>query len=183
MAIRHWHPAKLGIIWLIDLALLLILWLLASPNEEDQALAILVWLILSIPVFIITWKWASVREQLDVGASTQDTQSNKALWRFRHDVKGFSLSILMLSAIVAYWLVAGVIGGLILYYPSIAVRGFLDGYLPTILRQNWPLLFYVLSSWHGLRSLEIGYIKWEDGYHSGLHFSNLCLSPSIPAEQ
>lgn len=63
MAIRHWHPLKLGIIWLINLALLVALWLQAHPaRRHDQASAIIVWLILSPPVFIVTWKWASGRE-------------------------------------------------------------------------------------------------------------------------
>ncbi len=61
--IRHWHPIKLGIIWLIDLALFRALWLLASPHRgDDKALVIVVWLVLSIPVFVITWKWAGGRE-------------------------------------------------------------------------------------------------------------------------
>lgn len=63
MAIRHWHPIKLGIVWLIDLALFLSLSLFISPDRsEGQALVIIIWLILSIPVFIVTWKWASGRE-------------------------------------------------------------------------------------------------------------------------
>lgn len=58
MAIHHWHPLKLGIIWLIDLAIFPALWLLASSKEEDQALVIIIWLIFSIPAFVLTWKWA-----------------------------------------------------------------------------------------------------------------------------
>jgi hypothetical protein len=63
MAIRHWHPLKLGIIWFVDLILFLALWFLAAPYRgDDKVLVILVWLILSLPVFVITWKWASGRE-------------------------------------------------------------------------------------------------------------------------
>jgi hypothetical protein len=37
--------------------------LYAHPARRDeQALAIMVWLVLSVPVFVITWKWASGRE-------------------------------------------------------------------------------------------------------------------------
>jgi Na+/melibiose symporter-like transporter len=129
MAIRHWHPLKLGIIWLIDFALLLILWLLASPKKEDQALAILVWLIVSIPVFIITWKWASVRERLDVEASTQDTQSNKALVGFRRELKAVSIFMLLMLLIMTFYLVGGGIAALIFYYPATVLEGFRDSYL------------------------------------------------------
>lgn len=63
--IRHWHPIKLGIVWFIDLAILLILWLLVSPyRRDDQALVIFVWLVLSIPALVVTWKWASDREMV-----------------------------------------------------------------------------------------------------------------------
>jgi hypothetical protein len=131
MAIRQWHPLKLGIIWLIDLAILLILWLLASPVEEDQSLMVVVWLIISIPTFIITWKWAGSREGIDLGASTQDAQSNKVLMPFRRDLKGFSQYTVILSAIMAYWLVAGMIGALIFYYPGIAVKSYLPDHSST----------------------------------------------------
>lgn len=63
MAIRHWHPIKLGIVWLIDLALFLSLSLEISNEGGSQAMAIIIWLILSIPLLIVTWKWASGREQ------------------------------------------------------------------------------------------------------------------------
>lgn len=63
MAIRHWHPVKLGIVWLIDLALFRVLWLLTSPySREQKAWIIIIWLISSIPVFVVTWKWATGRE-------------------------------------------------------------------------------------------------------------------------
>ena len=60
MAVRHWHPLKIILVWGIDLLVLLALWEAESPR--DRAEAILIWLVLSIPVFIITWRWAGARE-------------------------------------------------------------------------------------------------------------------------
>jgi hypothetical protein len=61
VAIRNWHPGKIALIWVIDLAILLALWSLVAYGE-DKALMVFVWLILSIPVFVITWRWLSGRE-------------------------------------------------------------------------------------------------------------------------
>jgi len=70
MGIRHWHPAKVAMLWVLDIALLIALW---KPCDTDHLLGfsmtecfytrnILLWLVLSSPVFFITWKWASGRE-------------------------------------------------------------------------------------------------------------------------
>jgi len=130
MAIRHWHPIKLSIIWFIDLALFLALWLLASPYSGDEkALAIIIWLVLSIPLFILTWKWASARERLDVGTLTQDTQSNKTLLGFGRILKGISIFMLLMLLIMTFYLVGGGIAALIFYYPVTVLEGFRDSYL------------------------------------------------------
>jgi len=72
--IQQWHPSKLGVIWLVDLALFRVLWLMASPHRgDDKALVIVVWLVLSIPAFIVTWKWASGRERRFVFGSAPNT--------------------------------------------------------------------------------------------------------------
>lgn len=60
MAARHWHPLKIILIWGIDLLVLLALWEAESPRHRAEA--ILIWLVLSIPVFVITWRWAGARE-------------------------------------------------------------------------------------------------------------------------
>jgi hypothetical protein len=62
MAICHWHPLKLGILWLVDIAVFVALWL-EAPRRHDRTLAIIVWLILSLPVFSITWRWATGRKR------------------------------------------------------------------------------------------------------------------------
>ena len=70
--IRHWHPAKIAMLWVLDIALLGLLW---EPCDTDYLLGfrmtrcfytrnVLLWLVLSTPVFVITWKWASSREKL-----------------------------------------------------------------------------------------------------------------------
>jgi len=69
--IHNWHPVKLAIAWVIDLAILLVLWLSVSPSSgADQALVIFVCLILSVPLFVITWKWCSGREPFGSGRNT-----------------------------------------------------------------------------------------------------------------
>jgi hypothetical protein len=60
MAVRHWHPLKIILVWGIDLLVLLALWEAESPRHRAEA--ILIWLVLSIPVFVITWRWAGARE-------------------------------------------------------------------------------------------------------------------------
>jgi len=112
MAIRHWHPLKLGIIWLIDLALFLVLWLLASPySGGDQAFVIVVWLTLSIPMFVITWKWASGRETGEcIPLSGQDRKSRSKFrtlfWQVSEEVlvplSGVALMVLVLIVSVAF---------------------------------------------------------------------------------
>jgi hypothetical protein len=82
MAIRHWHPFKLVIIWLISLAILLILWLFASPSRADeQALVVVVWMVLSIPVFILTWRWGSGHEPYE--SRQQDSPHDTLLSTFK----------------------------------------------------------------------------------------------------
>jgi len=83
MAIRHWHPAKIIILWILDFALLVALW---TPCETNRLLGItmttcfytrniVLWLILSIPAFVITWKWASRRQE--IVKSKLDRQSDE----------------------------------------------------------------------------------------------------------
>lgn len=58
--VQSWHPGKIALLWVIDLAVFFILWLLYQSYEKAEA--VIVWLILSIPVFALTWRWLSRRE-------------------------------------------------------------------------------------------------------------------------
>lgn len=68
MAIRHWHPAKIAMFWVLDIALLVAIWEPCHTYFEMSFTQcfyrrnILIWLVLSLPLFILTWKWASSRE-------------------------------------------------------------------------------------------------------------------------
>ncbi|ALA57265.1 hypothetical protein [Nitrospira moscoviensis] len=69
--IHHWHPVKIVLLWILDIALLVVLWKPCdtdyifgfSMNECFYSHNILLWLALSFPVFVITWRWASSRER------------------------------------------------------------------------------------------------------------------------
>jgi len=65
-AIQNWHPIKIIMIWVIDLAVLLSQWRFCPGAREfgcpSNERAIYLWIFLSIPVFVITWIWASGRE-------------------------------------------------------------------------------------------------------------------------
>ena len=68
MAIRHWHRPKIVLLWVSYFMVVFITW--ASTVKINQyrvdllspQLALL-WFFIFIPVFIVTWKWASGREQ------------------------------------------------------------------------------------------------------------------------
>jgi len=112
MAIRHWHPIKLGIIWFIDLALFLALWLLASPySREDKAFVIVIWLIFSIPVFVLTWKWATGLQQA-IGSDPEkqsDQSDSETLVKFRlfksltWTQAGLLILVAGTGALAGYW--------------------------------------------------------------------------------
>ena len=57
MAIRHWHPLKIGLIW--GTYILVELFLYAIINRDYDEVAILLAPVLFIPVLIITWRWAT----------------------------------------------------------------------------------------------------------------------------
>ena len=67
MAIRHWHPAKIAMLWVLDIALLIAIWKPCNTDYEDSITQcfyrrnISIWLMLSL-LFILTWRWASARE-------------------------------------------------------------------------------------------------------------------------
>ena len=61
---RGWHPGKIILMWFLDLVFLFGLYPTTGRGvrSEDQFLAVIVWLVLSIPVFVITWRWLSSQE-------------------------------------------------------------------------------------------------------------------------
>ncbi len=59
MAIHHWHPLKIILLWASYFLVMLITWAASFRVGLDQAIP---WFILFIPVFIVTWKWASAGE-------------------------------------------------------------------------------------------------------------------------
>lgn len=66
MAVRHWHPLKLIIVWAVGAGLV---WVLVSMLNEcgpctNTGLVVLLSLFLAtiLTVIVITWKWASGRE-------------------------------------------------------------------------------------------------------------------------
>ncbi len=72
VGIRNWHPGKIFVLWVLDFSLLLMLW---EPCPRRSVFGtfggsrcshtdeVLLWLLLSIPVIVITWRWASARER------------------------------------------------------------------------------------------------------------------------
>lgn len=69
MLIRRWHPAKIAVLWSAALALLLVF--SAEGLYADEAI---IWFIFAIPIFIITWIWATGREKQDL-SRVRATQS------------------------------------------------------------------------------------------------------------
>jgi hypothetical protein len=61
MAIKDWHTGKIGLLWGIDLVLLLGMYS-GQPRAGGRGQAVLAWLIISIPVFVVTWKSLTARE-------------------------------------------------------------------------------------------------------------------------
>ncbi len=67
MAVKDWHPGKIGLMWA---AYLFLLWVLLDPytrifggyvrTREDS---LLLWTILTVPGLVITWRWFSGREK------------------------------------------------------------------------------------------------------------------------
>lgn len=104
MAIRHWHPLKLGIIWFIDLAIFLALWLLIAPRGgENQAMVIVVWLVVSLPIFIITWRWATgLQKPAESERNEQCANESTKMEAYR----GFSFKRIRVGQIVLLIIVA-----------------------------------------------------------------------------
>ena len=55
MAIRHWHPAKIAMLWVLDIALLIAIWKPCNTDYEDSITQcfyrrgnISIWLMLSL---------------------------------------------------------------------------------------------------------------------------------------
>jgi len=119
MAIRHWHPAKLFILWVLDLALLLLL-VLRKPCETTNVGRfvftdcsgtiewVILWLILSLPVFIITWRWGTWRQQA-IGSNYENQPhklpSETGGGLFSSRAYGFFMGTLLVGTVVgtALW--------------------------------------------------------------------------------
>lgn len=56
MAIRHWHPLKIILLWVSYFLVVLITWAASFRLREEL---VLFWFLLFIPVFAVTWKWAT----------------------------------------------------------------------------------------------------------------------------
>jgi hypothetical protein len=68
MAIRHWHRPKIVLLWVSYFIVVLISWAVTVRINQFRVDLLstelaLIWLLLFIPLFIVTWKWASGREQ------------------------------------------------------------------------------------------------------------------------
>lgn len=67
MTIRHWHPHKIILLWVSYFLVVLITWA-ANVKIYDGTVHMLssglawFWFFLFIPIFVVTWKWASGRE-------------------------------------------------------------------------------------------------------------------------
>ena len=59
---RGWHPGKIALMWFIDLVLLFGMYPTGRVRSSDQTVIVIFWLVLSIPVFVITWRWLSSQE-------------------------------------------------------------------------------------------------------------------------
>jgi len=59
---RGWHPGKIALMWFIDLVLLFGMYPTGRVRSSDQTVIVIFWLVLSIPVFVITWRWLSSLE-------------------------------------------------------------------------------------------------------------------------
>ena len=63
MAVKDWHPGKIGLMWAVYLFLL---WYLLDPYTRivrTREGALLLWTILTVPGLVITWRWFSAREK------------------------------------------------------------------------------------------------------------------------
>ncbi len=60
MAVKDWHPGKIGLMWGVYLVLLWFLWEM-NPGDDEGAISF--WAVLAIPAFVITWRWFSGREK------------------------------------------------------------------------------------------------------------------------
>ena len=56
-----WHPGKIALMWFLDLVLLFGMYPTRARSSQ-QTEAVVGWLVFSIPVFILTWRWLSSQE-------------------------------------------------------------------------------------------------------------------------
>jgi hypothetical protein len=61
MALKDWHPGKIGLLWGLSLAVLAVLVSLAS--RWDRLTALIIWFLLTLPLVILTWRWFGARER------------------------------------------------------------------------------------------------------------------------
>lgn len=92
MAIRHWHPLKLVIVWAIGVALACLLWtIIVNLRASSFVLGVLligIFLVAIATPIAITWKWVSGREPYKLSrndaasplkADTRDLSANNAV--------------------------------------------------------------------------------------------------------
>ena len=135
MAFRRWDRAKIAMLWVLDVATLVVIW---QPCDIDRFFGIsitkclyqrdiLIWLLLSLPLFILTWKWASARETPKplgpetTRAQTVSVASSKRTGRW-HELKETALVRLLKPVMFATLIGAATI---LIYLPST----FLEPYL------------------------------------------------------
>jgi hypothetical protein len=55
-----WHPGKIALLWGIAVVILL---MLLSLYEDEKLTALVLWMVLSGPLFYATWVWFGLRER------------------------------------------------------------------------------------------------------------------------
>ncbi len=75
MALRHWRPGKLVIVWLVvvawDALILTVVFSVSPPSDPPGWLTLLDFVfvfsgpVVSVVAFVLTWKWFTARRKRD----------------------------------------------------------------------------------------------------------------------
>lgn len=64
MAIKNWHPAKIGLAWALPLIFLVLQMGTSMQTDDSTVLTYAVlWVLTTGVAWIITWKWLNAREE------------------------------------------------------------------------------------------------------------------------